>query len=67
MKLIETFAYVAYKVFLSFTGFAALISIVLIAEKISWYYLLLYVPVIYYGLSAERVNTNKKRPKRLIN
>ena len=61
MKLFEAFFYMTYRVLLLFIGMILLIGIAVMASEESWYYLLLYVPILlyYYGSGTMSYGTKK--------
>ena len=61
MKLIEIILYLIYKVGLLCLGLIFLFSIAIIAALTSWYYLLLYIPLLlyYYGSGTMDYGTKK--------
>jgi hypothetical protein len=61
MKLFELLVYIVYKIFVLCIGFALVFSIAIIASLISWYYLLLYIPLFLYYYGSSMVDYNSKK------
>lgn len=59
MKHFETLFYLFQHLFILFAGIALLGGIALIAESFSWYYLLLYIPLIIYGMGYKSKNIRR--------
>jgi len=61
MKLLQLLLYIVSKIFILCLAFTLLSSIAVVASFLSWYYLLLYIPLFlyYYGSSTIDYRTKK--------
>jgi hypothetical protein len=56
MKHFETILYLIQHLFLLCMGISLLAGIIIIAELFSWYFLMLYLPLILYGIGYKTKN-----------
>ena len=61
MKIIQTILYLTYNILLFLIAISLFLSIAVIAEINSWYYLLLYVPIILSVYESEATDFKKKK------
>jgi len=66
MKRIETVLYLLYNLLLFCIGTILLIGIVVIATLNSWYYLLLYIPILVFIYESEAIDFRKKKHARSV-
>jgi hypothetical protein len=63
MKLIYTMIHMMYNILLTVMVIGLLLGIAVIAETNSWYYLLLYVPIIMFIYDSEARDFRKKKTR----
>ena len=61
MKHIQSVLYLLYNILLFFIGGILLIGIIVMASLNSWYYLLLYIPILLFIYESEAMDFRKKR------
>ena len=66
MKHIAAVLYLLYNILLFFIGIILLIGVVVIASLNSWYYLLLYIPILLFIYESEAIDFRKKKPARSL-
>jgi 4-hydroxybenzoate polyprenyltransferase len=64
MKHIQAVLYLLYNILLFCIGGILLIGIIVMASLNSWYYLLLYIPILLFIYESEAVDFRKKRTSR---
>jgi 4-hydroxybenzoate polyprenyltransferase len=66
MKHIAAVLYLLYNILLFFIGIILLIGVVVIASLNSWYYLLLYIPILLFIYESEAIDFRKKKHARSL-
>ena len=61
MKQIQFIGFLLYHLFSVIAVALLFLSIVVVAEKISWYLLLVYIPVIWFTYHVELINYRSKK------
>ncbi|MER3463805.1 MAG: hypothetical protein C4329_04680 [Chitinophagaceae bacterium] len=62
MKQIQFIAFLMYNLFSVILVALLFLSVVVIAEKLSWYILLVYIPIMWLAYHVERTNYRRKKP-----